>query len=371
MPRRDLILVTAGLGLDGGGRAVVGRLLATAGAKWAAGRGVGFSVLALTDDQPLLEPLRWCGFGGSRARLSAAVWAAQTRPGQRPALVFDLLGLARTQALLPAFFAGPHALFLLGIEVWRPLSWLHRRALLRARRVLAISRFTLERAAPFLPPTLRPAEVLPLALEQRAPTAEPDAALLASLGRGFVLSVGRMSASERYKGHDELLEAWGRLGETRPDARLVVAGGGDDRPRLEARAAELGLGGRVRFTGFIDEATLAELYRRAGVFTMVSTGEGFGLVYLEAMRAGVPCVAARGSAAAEIIEPGTTGLLVPAGSPAELAGALDRLLGDPATAARMGEAGRRHHAAELSLARFEARLGTVLDELTEVRRVRD
>ena len=88
----------------------------------------------------------------------------------------------------------------------------------------------------------------------------------------------------------------------RPGARLVVAGDGDDRPRLEARAAALGLGGAVLFTGFVSEATLAELYRRAAVFVMPSLGEGFGLVYLEAMRAGKPCVAARGSAAEEVVE---------------------------------------------------------------------
>ncbi len=370
MERRDLILVTAGLGLDGGGRAVVGRLLAAAGSSWAASRGVRFSVLALTGGQPLAAPLAWRGFAGSRARLSAAVWAAQARAGRRPALLFDLLGLARTQALLPPFLAGPYALFLLGIEVWRPLSRLHRRALTRAHHRLAISRYTLDRAMPFLPPPARATEVLPLALEQRSPAGPPDIALLESLGRGYVLSVGRMSSSERYKGHDELLEAWRRLAGGRPEARLVVVGGGDDRPRLEARAVELGLGERVRFTGFLDEASLDELYRRAGVFAMVSTGEGFGLVYLEAMRAGVPCVAALGSAAAEIVASGTTGLLVPAGSAAELATALEGLLADPALAARMGAAGRQRLETELSLERFEKRLGGVLDELTEVRRVR-
>ena len=103
--------------------------------------------------------------------------------------------------------------------------------------------------------------------------------------------------TERYKGHDQLLEAMTTL----PDARLVVAGDGDDRRRLEEKAAALGLGDRTFFTGFLSEATLAELYRRCAAFVMPSRGEGFGLVYLEAMRAGKPVLAARGSAAEEIV----------------------------------------------------------------------
>ena len=154
-----------------------------------------------------------------------------------------------------------------------------------------------------------------------------------------------MASGERYKGHDQILEALPRV----PGARLVVAGDGDDRPRLEARAADLGCEERVTFTGFVSEATLAELYRRAAVFVMPSLGEGFGLVYLEAMRAGKPCVAARGSAADEVVADGETGFLVDRDDPEELASVLDRLLASPDLARRMGEAGRRRWREQFSL----------------------
>ncbi len=387
--RRDLILVTAGLGLDGGGRAVVGRLLARAGAEWAAAAGVGFRVLDLGDGapEPLAAELRERGArvwtaGGSRARLARAAWGAQiaSRPSRRPALLFDLLGLARLQAVLPPGWRSPYLLTLYGIEIWRPLDPFRQRAIHQANVRCAISRAALDRAAPFLPVPCDEVDLLPLALEERAPagsahsagspdstgSAERDArSRAARAGEGFVLIVGRMGSTERYKGHDELLEALPAVARAVPGARLVIAGGGDDRPRLEARAAEIGVAGRTHFTGFVSEAALAELYRRAAVFAMPSRGEGFGLVYLEAMRAGLPVVALDGTAAAEIVVPGETGLLVPPDDPVRaLAEALSDLLGDPARARALGAAGHERWLRCFSAERFREGLFHHLDTLT-------
>ena len=85
-----------------------------------------------------------------------------------------------------------------------------------------------------------------------------------------------------------------------PDAVLAIAGDGDDRPRLEARVAALGITRAVRFLGRVDDDRLDELYRECRLFVMPSRDEGFGLVFLEAMRAGKPCIGGRG-AASEII----------------------------------------------------------------------
>jgi phosphatidylinositol alpha-1,6-mannosyltransferase len=148
-----------------------------------------------------------------------------------------------------------------------------------------------------------------------------------------------------------------------PEARLVVAGDGDDRARLQAKAAGLGMADRVLFTGFTSEATLMELYRRCAAFAMPSRGEGFGLVYLEAMRAGKPVLAARGSAAEEIVVDGTTGLLADPDDREELRDALGRLLGYPGEARRMGEAGFERWRRELGAERFRERLWPLLARL--------
>lgn len=360
MPIRDLVLVSAGLELDGGGRAAAGRLFAAACADFAREAGMGFRILSLGESTPPSLPAL-C-FGSDQGALARRVWRDQMKAPRSTAYVFDLLGPSRIQAYLPGPLRAPYLIPLYGIEVWRPLSWDRSRALAKAAVKLSISGYTLERARPFCP-NLRDVIVLPLALEERAPAGEADPGLLERAGSGFLLIVGRMATTERYKGHDQILEALPGLLATRPDLRLVVAGDGDDRPRLEARAAELGVAPQVLFTGFVSEATLAELYRRCAVFAMPSRGEGFGLVYLEAMRAGRPCVAARASAAAEVVEDGETGLLVDQDDREDLAGALGRLLDEPDLARSLGEAGYRRWRDEFSTARFRGRMKPLLERL--------
>lgn len=365
---RNLVLVSSGLELDGGGRALAGRLLGRAAAAFAAARGLGFSVVTLGREAPGMNgpggaPVR--GFGGRSAALAATL-AGRQLAGRREAYLFDLLGPARVQAYLPAARRAPYLVPLLGIEAWHPLSRDRSRALAGATAAFAISAHTRERARPFCP-GLDGLPVVPLALEGRPPAGAVDAALLERLGEGFLLIVGRMAASERYKGHDELLEVLPRVlarhADGHPGGWLVIAGDGDDRPRLAAKAAALGLGEAVTFAGFVSEATLAELYRRCAAFVMPSRGEGFGLVYLEAMRAGKPCVAATGSAAEEVVVDGETGLLVDPGDREALAAALGRLLADPELAGRMGEAGRRREREVFSEARFRERLEPLLERL--------
>ena len=355
--RRDIVFVSAGLDLDGGGRALAGRLLAQACAAFAGERGIGFEVLALGRNG---SPVPATYFGSRQRALALEVWRRQWRD-RRTAYIYDLLGPARIQAWLPAAVRAPYLVFLHGIEVWGRLGWERSRALEKASLRLANSRYTAERMRAAAG-GLGDVEIVPLCLEERPPDGDVDRARVEALGEGFLLIVGRMASGERYKGHDALLEAMPRLLAVHPGARLVVAGDGDDRPRLEAESAALGLDGSVRFTGFVSEATLAELYRRCAAFVMPSRGEGFGLVYLEAMRAGKPCVAARGSAAEEVVEDGATGLLVDPASET-LAEALGILLGQPELARRMGEAGKQRWQERFGAERFSEQLRPLIERL--------
>jgi phosphatidylinositol alpha-1,6-mannosyltransferase len=174
------------------------------------------------------------------------------------------------------------------------------------------------------------------------------------------LIVARMSADERYKGHDELLDIWPELLARKPDARLVVAGDGTDRPRLELRAASLGLSHAVTFAGRVGDGELAALYEQCGFLVMPSRDEGFGLVFLEAMRAGKACVGANG-AAEEIVRHGVTGLIVEPDKPDDLAAAVFTLFDQPATCARFGDAGRERFLSTFTAACFQARFARVLD----------
>jgi phosphatidylinositol alpha-1,6-mannosyltransferase len=135
-----------------------------------------------------------------------------------------------------------------------------------------------------------------------------------------------------------LLAAMARLER---DAVLRVAGTGPELPRLRRIARRLRLGRRVEFLGHVPFARLAAEYRRADVFCLPSRQEGFGIVFLEAMAAGIPIVAGRAPAVVELLGDGEYGVLVTPGDAPALAKALDRLLGDPEERRRLGEAGRR------------------------------
>ncbi len=135
-----------------------------------------------------------------------------------------------------------------------------------------------------------------------------------------------------------LLEAVARLPA---GVVLRVVGTGPERGRLEERARSLGISARVELAGHVPFDRLAAEYRRADVFCLPSRQEGFGIVFLEAMAAGLPIVAARAAAVPELVREGETGALVPPGDAPALAAALRTLLQDPAERRRLGEGGRR------------------------------
>lgn len=156
-------------------------------------------------------------------------------------------------------------------------------------------------------------------------------------GRPLVLSVGNLYAS---KGHALVLDALARLGPRHGDLAYVVVGDGPEKRRLEARARQLGLSGRVTFLGWRSHDEVLGLMARADAFVLPSSPEGFGLVYAEAMAQGTPVVACRGEGPDDFISDDVSGLLVPPGDSDAVARVIARLLDEPATAARLAQAGR-------------------------------
>jgi phosphatidylinositol alpha-1,6-mannosyltransferase len=305
------------------------------------------------------------------ARLGfGTVLAREQMFGQCPWVFYSHLAVARVQQFVPTPVRRPYAIFLHGIEAWRAVPAGMRRVLDGAALRVANSHFTARRVQE-AHPGIGPIAVCPLALppdRTRAP--EPGAADLAGIGPRAVILVARMITAERYKGHDELLEAWPGVVRRVPDAQLVFVGGGDDTERLRAKAAALGVGHAVVLTGFVSAERLRALYERAGMFAMPSRGEGFGLVYLEAMSYRLPCIGSVHDAAGEIIEDGVSGVLVDQTDTASLSDAVVELLQDDALRAAMGEEGHRRLEREFSYAQFSRRLlaqieGTLGDPMRE------
>ncbi|MGA3212861.1 MAG: glycosyltransferase family 4 protein [Terriglobales bacterium] len=270
-------------------------------------------------------------------------------PEERP-LVF-VMHLHLGPAALPLIWRDTRlAVFLHGTEVWKPLRRWERTALRAASTVMANSSYTVDRfkqANPefrYLRVNVCPLGIDPIAAYEIPDHAKPDDRPTIS-GRSrilppFALMVSRMVAEDRYKGHDRLLEIWQKRTKDDPTLKLVIVGDGSDRTRLERKSRNSGLEGRVIFTGLISDGELSGLYRDCEFFVLPSTGEGFGLVYLEAMRARKACIAAPG-AAAEIIEHGVTGLLVNPDLPQEVYDAVRSLASSPQVCREMGLAGYR------------------------------
>jgi glycosyltransferase involved in cell wall biosynthesis len=151
-------------------------------------------------------------------------------------------------------------------------------------------------------------------------------------GRPRIIYVGRLSPE---KNLPTLVEAVARL---RRPARLVLVGAGPDEPRLREQARVAGVD--ADFRGVVDQVALPAVYREADVFVLASFTEGHPKALLEAMSAGLACVASSCDGNRSIIDDLATGLLFDAHRPDELAERLGRVLADPALAARLGAAAR-------------------------------
>jgi phosphatidylinositol alpha-1,6-mannosyltransferase len=331
------------------------------------------TLLSLRDSPTDLEPVSACLAGaylghGSRLRTVANV----LRVGRRWDLV--VLGHVNLAPLVPLVHrrACPLVAVLYGLEAWRPLSALQRRGLSRADRILYISEHTQalsERANPWLkdvPAAICYLGLLPSGQESgvRSQGSEgPPKRLTADsclLSPGpFALSVGRMCGKERAKGHEELIALWPRVQARRPGLRLVLIGDGNDRPRLQELARARGA--EVEFLGAVDDDTRDAYLRACRCFCLPSRGEGFGLVYLEAMRLGKPVLAGATDASHEVVLDGITGRTVDPTRPDDLlAGILD-VSGERAEA--LGEAGRRRFAEHFRYDRFHERFAAHIHEV--------
>jgi glycosyltransferase involved in cell wall biosynthesis len=142
------------------------------------------------------------------------------------------------------------------------------------------------------------------------------------VGKKILLTVSRLSSKDRYKGQDRVIDVLPRLRQRHPDLIYVIAGEGDERPRLEKMAREKGLDGAVRFIGSVKESELVDTYRMADLFVMPSTGEGFGIVFLEAARCGIPVVGGNRDGTCDALREGEIGRLVEPENPDELARAI-------------------------------------------------
>src|SRR5262249_26526402 len=145
-------------------------------------------------------------------------------------------------------------------------------------------------------------------------------------------------------GHRELIACWPRVVAAVPQATLDIVGTGPDMAYLQEQVARSPAARQIVFHGYVPDAALEEHYASARVFAMPSRGEGFGLVYIEAMRHSLPVIGSVHDAASEVIRAGQTGYVINLDDPDELATRLIQLLQEPRQAQQLGQAGQQRWA---------------------------
>lgn len=246
---------------------------------------------------------------GEAAGLPAGVTQAEPRNG-RLAYVYSLLrqllrdrrfdvvwcghiGMAALAARVACLAGCPWWLQIHGIDAWTPCGRTGQSAIRSASLVTAVSRHSRRLFLAWAPVSPDRVKVLANVVDPCYTPGRKSPKLLERYGAAnskILLTVGRIAKAESYKGHDRVIKLMPRLLERHANLVYLIAGDGDGRPELERLAADTGVKEQVKFAGNVAADELVEYYRTADVFVMPSTGEGFGIVYLEAMACGIPAI---------------------------------------------------------------------------------
>jgi glycosyltransferase involved in cell wall biosynthesis len=188
-----------------------------------------------------------------------------------------------------------------------------------------------------------------------------------------ILAVGRISkakyydsyhdADDLYKGFKNLVLAVGKMARRVSGVELTIVGDGDARPDLEKWLAGQTERETVSLVGSVSDERLRQLYAMSDIFVLPSEGEGFGLVFVEAMSYGLPCVCVDAGAAPEVVENGITGLVARPRDVDDLAAKLLRLASDQVFRAKLGIYARRRFEERYSTKAFQARIIDALEEV--------
>jgi len=234
--------------------------------------------------------------------------------------------------LLPAacllrFFGikGPIALVVHGIEAWeKPKSVLSRLLINSVDAIISVSEFTKKRFLAWSALPEQCCHILPNCIDTetyrpgKVPEKIREKYALGGADK-ILLTVARLESSEKYKGIDETLEALKILTNKPGDFKYIVAGSGSDMERLRGKSEALGLSRQVIFAGEVTEEEKIGLYRASDVFVMPGRGEGFGIVYLEALACGTPAIGSSLDASQEVLGYGELGVVTDPDKPSVIA----------------------------------------------------
>ncbi|MGI9087341.1 MAG: glycosyltransferase family 4 protein [Chthoniobacterales bacterium] len=275
-------------------------------------------------------PLGWWPLKLRTAAFSAELFRQAAT--DRPDLIitthpnFAPLALSLQKLFRIPFIAVGH-----GIDVWEISGGSIRNALAHATPLVAVSEFTRQRMAAAVGMNSDAIRVLPNTFDpEKFTLGSKPRFLLKRYGlmpkQPVILTISRLASVERYKGYDQVLLALAAVREEFPDVRYILGGRGPDRPRVEALIEKLGVRDNVILAGYVPEHELRAHYNLCDVFAMPSKGEGFGIVFLEAMACGKPVIAGNKDGSVDAVLGGELGALVDPDSVQEIAETLIAIL---------------------------------------------
>ncbi len=346
----NVFLASATLRAGNGGIARVARLMVRVlSEEKAAGRLTARVASYLDDDLPDIRlPVNMAR--GSKARF---VWQVYKAALSCDHFLYDNLGMMRSHCRLPLLRRRCMG-WICGVEIWETASAARLPCARRADMLVSISAYTRERADR-IHGGFRDVPICWLGTET------DDMPALPTLGdrRPTVLILARMDEG-RYKGHNELIDCWPRVTAAVAGARLLIVGKGTGQDELRRRAAASPAAESIVFKGFVPDEDIAKVWDETTLFAMPSRGEGFGLVYIEAMRQGLPVLASVHDAAPEVNLEGVTGYNVDLGKPDELPERIIYLLKNPDRAAILGRNGQQRWREHFTYSAFKGRFLPIL-----------
>lgn len=209
----------------------------------------------------------------------------------------------------------PYWIFVYGTDAWMIKDSIKKNALHKAQKIISISGYTRDRL--ISEQNLDPKRIflLPVTFDaSRFQIAQKPKNLLQKYhltpDQPIILTVTRLSSSDGYKGYDKILQALPKIQKNLPNIHYIIVGKGDDLPRIEQLIKTLKLQNSVTLTGFIPDEELPSYYNLCDVFAMPSKGEGFGIVYLEALASGKPTLGGNQDGAIDALCNGELGALI-------------------------------------------------------------
>lgn len=356
--KRILLVLPEAFGCEGGIQMFC-RSLCLAAGRWAQSHHASVNAIVLNDrDAPDSRYVNggfssYVAAGKSKARVVSA-YLQQSVSHRNDLVIFGHVSLAPLM-LIPTTRNPRTCVITYGIEVWQSPGRAEEQALRKADSVLAISEYT--RSEVLKRNRLSPDKVrlFPCSLDPywNAEDTNPESL------RGIppvhkILTVCRLTKDDDYKGVDSVIKSLPSVVKECGPVSYRIVGEGDDVARLSSLADELGVSSYITFVGALKEHELRNEYKQCSLFVMPSEGEGFGIVFLEAMAHGKPVIGGAHGGTTSVIEHEKSGLLVNRLDVDSLAYSITRILKDDELRVRLGRAGNERVRRDFTFQSFQA-----------------